>query len=64
MPLVDIVHRIVWLGRRVLDTPFCKELLTLNQHMDTSAPDINLCAMRAIDILENVAFSRKTCHLG
>jgi hypothetical protein len=26
--------------------------------MDTSAPDINLYAMRAVDIMENVVFSR------
>jgi hypothetical protein len=32
--------------------------------MDSSAPDINLCAMRGVDILENVVFSRKTRHEG
>jgi hypothetical protein len=28
------------------------------EHMDTPAPDINLCAMRTVDIIENAVFSR------
>jgi hypothetical protein len=55
--MVDIVHRIVWRGRRVSGHAHCKELLTLDHHMDTLAPDINLYAMRAA-IMENFVLAQ------
>jgi len=34
----------------------------LIEHMDTRAPDINLCATHAVDFAENAAFFAQTCH--
>jgi hypothetical protein len=62
MPLVDIVHRICVAKAPCLWTRFCEEQLTLAVDMDTPAPDINLSAMRAIEIEESAAPLTQTRH--
>jgi hypothetical protein len=53
--MVDVVLRVcVALRRRVSGHAYRRDLLTLPHHMDTPAPDINLRAMRAVDITESV----------
>ena len=62
MPLVDIVHRIIEAKASCLWTRFCEEELTLALYVDTPSPDINVSAIRALEIEESAGSSTQTRH--
>ena len=55
MPLVDTVHQFCVAKAPRFRTRSCKEQLALTLHMATPEPDINLSAIRAVDIAQNAA---------